>query len=259
LWYDACDQFFSRSGIIHLLCNILLGNAAAHGSPASRSQCLNVMHSPILQQSKSVVCDNRLFRATSPLESIISHIPLRQVFICLCCGVSFPSAGRAPAAPEIHFANPSAALRQCSSKVKGACVVCVGIALAQRSCTALLRFETRAPHHFRQVRDNGPPSCCTMGMKWSSRMEEQPFPPRYRRRRWRLNLPTFGAVCGNVKRHGSIATGQNRGARTARNNFDLHQHGNAKAQWFENAIPERDRGDRICVDAIQGISSRTGF
>jgi hypothetical protein len=169
------------------------------------------MHSPIVQQSKSAFCDNRLFRATSPLEYGISSLLLRQMFICPCCGISFPSAGRAPFAPEIHFANPSVALRQCSSKLKGTCVVCVGIALAQRSCTALLGFETRAPHHFRQVRDNGPPPCCTMGMQWSSRVEEQPFPPRCRWRRWRLNLPTFGAVCGDVKIHPSIAKGQNRG------------------------------------------------
>jgi hypothetical protein len=219
-------------------------------------ECYAQPHSPAKQVSslrQSLVSrdfTSRIYHLSYSIAAGI-HLPLLWCFLSHCGSGTYCS--RNP------FCKPECCTAAVFIKVKGACVVCVGIALAQRSCTALLGFETRAPHHFRQVRDNGPPPCCTMGMKWSSRVEEQPFPPRCRRRRWRLNLPTFGAVCGNVKRHGSIATGQNRGARTARNNFDLHQHGNAKAQWFENAIPERDRGDRICVDAIRGISSRTGF
>jgi hypothetical protein len=95
----------------------------------------DVCTAPWSSKGKLSNCDSPLFRAglhrhTSNTE--MCSRPFRFDVIgfhsSLFCSISFSCTGRVSFAPEVDFANPGAALRQCSLKSPGACAVYVRIA-----------------------------------------------------------------------------------------------------------------------------------
>lgn len=94
----------------------------------------DVCTAPLSSKGKSTNCDNPLFRASPHRHTSDAEIcsrPFRFDVIgfhsSLFCDISFSYAGRVPFAPEVDFANPGAALRQCALKSPGACAVYVRI------------------------------------------------------------------------------------------------------------------------------------